>query len=110
MAILPYCDAVGSQPCSCFYSTFPNLLQFELSNDELTRQATSSNGTGPASCEELKNFGFTLDGFYMVRFKANIVKTIYCIFYHSEKDEYNPDSTTQSTLPPLSKTSFKVSF
>jgi len=98
MAILPYCDAVGSQPCSCFYSTFPNLLQFELSNDELTRQATSANGTGPGSCEELKNIGYTLDGFYMVRFKTNIIKSIYCIFNYAEKDENNPKTTNECDI------------
>jgi len=104
--ILPHCNAVGSQPCSCYYSSFPNVLQFELSNDEFTRQATSTNGTGPESCEELKNIGYTFDGFYMVRFKTNIVKTIYCIFNYPEKDEHNQESTNQSTLKQFSKILF----
>jgi len=100
---LPHCHAIGSQPCSCFYSNFTNDLQFELSNDELTRKAMSLNGTGPDSCDALKNIGYTLDGFYMVRFKANIVKSIYCMFNYTEKDEYNPETTTQSTSKPFSK-------
>jgi len=100
---LPLCNVVGSQPCSCYYSKFPNVLQFELSNDELTRQATMTNGTGPESCEELKKIGYTLDGFHVVRFKTNIVKAVYCKFNYTEIDEYNEESTTQSTLQLFSK-------
>jgi len=103
---LPHCNAVGSQPCSCYYSKVPNVLQFELSNDELTRQATMKNGTGPESCEELKNIGYTLDGFHMVRFKTNMVIAVYCKFNYTEIDENNEESTTQSTLKPSSKIYF----
>jgi len=101
--ISTYCNSVGSQPCSCFYSNVPNMLQFELSNDESTTEAMSENGSGPKSCEELKNIGYTLDGFHMVRFKTNIVKAVYCRFDYTETDEYNPESFTQSTLKPFSK-------
>ena len=58
---LPYCHDAGSQPCSCYFSNFSNILQFELSNDEVTRSASSENGTGPQNCDELKNIGHTLD-------------------------------------------------
>ena len=101
--ISTHCNSVGSQPCSCFYSNVPNMLQFELSNDESTTEAMSENGPGPKSCEELKNIGYTLDGFHIVLFKTNIVKAVYCKFDYTETDEYNPESFTQSTLKPFSK-------
>ena len=84
------------------------MLQFELSNDEITRKASSDYGTGPRSCEELKKIGYTFDGFYMVRNKTNIFKAVYCVFEYSETDEYVLDSTTQSTLKTTSKFPFKV--
>ena len=52
------CNNAGSQPCSCFYSTSPNILQFEISNDEITRNVMNENGTGPATCEELLHIGY----------------------------------------------------
>ena len=108
--LLPYCNVVGSQPCSCYYSNVPNVLQFELSNDDLTRQATMANGTGPESCEELKNIGYTLDGFHMVRFKTNVVKAVYCKFNYTELDAYNEESTKQSTTKQFGKSLLKVIF
>ena len=106
--VLPYCNMVGSQPCSCYYSKFVNVLQFELSNDEVTRQAASENGAGPKSCDDLKNIGYTFDGFYMVRFKTNVIKTVYCMFNYNEDDEYDQEITTQSTMKPTSRVSFKL--
>lgn len=70
------------------YSNFPDILQFQLSNDEGTRAASSENGIGPQNCEELKSIGHTLDGFYLVRFKTNIIQTVYCVF------------TEKTTQPP----------
>ena len=72
------CNNAGSQPCSCFYSTSPNILQFEISNDELTRNAMNENGTGPATCEELLHIGYIQDGFYMLRFNLKTIKIVYC--------------------------------
>jgi len=103
-----FCNSVGSQPCSCYHTKISNMLQFELSNDEVTRKASSEYGTGPKSCEELKKIGYTFDGFYMVRNKTNIFKAVYCVFEYSETDEYVLDSTTQSTLKTTSKFPFKV--
>ena len=98
-----YYNGVGSQACSCYQSKNANILQFELSNDEVTRQASSNNGAGPKSCEDLKDLGYTFDGFYMVKFKTNIIKTVYCVFHYREEDEYNPQGSPQSTLKPISK-------
>ena len=75
-----YCNGLGSQPCSCYYSNTPNILQFELSNDEITRKALSENGTGPASCSDLESIGYTFDGFYIVRSDAKTMKIIFCKF------------------------------
>jgi len=97
------CNDYGSQPCSCYYSNFPDVLQLELSNDEVTRFASKENGTGPEGCEDLKHIGHTLDGFYFVRFKTNIIKTVYCMFNYSEQDENKSavlSSAIQSTLKP----------
>ena len=104
--VLSHCnDVIGGQLCSCYYSKFPNILQFELSNGEVTRQASRDNGTGPQSCDELKKIGYTFDGFYMVRFKTNIIKTVYCMFNYSEEEDYRQESSSQSTLTPTSETS-----
>jgi len=105
---LPYCNVVGSQPCSCHYSKFSDIMQFELSNDEVTRSASSENGTGPQSCEELETIGYTFNGFYMVRFKSSIIKTVYCKFNRTKTERKSEETTTQSTLKPTSKLSLKV--
>lgn len=110
-SFLPNCDAFGSQPCSCYYSTSPDILQFELSNDQLTRQALSdNNGTGPKSCEELKNIGYSFDGFYVVRssFKTKKIKIVYCLFNYTEEKPSPPaaeNMVTQAALTPHSKSS-----
>jgi len=101
--VLPSCNAVGSQPCSCHYSNFPDIIQFELSNDEATLSASSENGTGPQNCEGLKNIGYTLDGFYLVRFKTNIIQTVYCVFNYSEQEENRPVTTTQPPSKPAAR-------
>ena len=59
-----FCDEVGSQPCSCYYSNQPNILQLELSSDPVTRTASSENGTGPANCEDLQHIGSSNPPFY----------------------------------------------
>lgn len=96
----PHCNRAGSQPCSCYYSSFPDFMQFELSNDQVTILESSEHGTGPQNCEELKNIGYTLDGFYMVRFKVNIIKMVYCMFNYIEQEEENQTSTIKPTLKP----------
>jgi len=97
---LPHCNRIGSRPCSCYYSSFPDILQFELGNDQVTILESSEHGTGPQNCEELKNIGYTLDGFYMVRFKVNIIKMVYCMFNYIEQEEENQMSTIKPTLKP----------
>lgn len=37
------CKGIGSQPCSCYYFNFSEILQFELSSDEITRNAVHVN-------------------------------------------------------------------
>jgi len=85
------------------YSNFPDILQFQLSNDEGTRAASSENGIGPQNCEELKSIGHTLDGFYLVRFKNNIIKTVYCMFNYSEQEENHSVTTTQLSSTPAAR-------
>ena len=63
-------------PCTCYYPDYPNVPQFELDTDEITNNASSLNGTGPESCEDLRSNGYNLAGFYMVRFKPKRVKAV----------------------------------
>jgi len=51
---------------------------FELDTDEAIKNASNLNGAGPATCEDLQSMNHKLPGFYMVRFKPNRVKPIYC--------------------------------
>lgn len=73
---LGVCKSVGSQPCSCYLSNFTETLQFELSNDEITRNAVHNNG--PSTCEELHQMGHNLDGFYFLRFNIRTIRTAFC--------------------------------
>jgi len=75
-----FCNGVGSQPCSCYYSKQRDIIQFELSTDEITRNASTERGTGPGNCKDLKKLGHTLEGFYLARFKDKIMKIIFCKF------------------------------
>jgi len=81
-----FCQGVGSQPCSCYYTNYPNILQYELGSDEITRNASSVNGSGPTSCNDLKNIGHFLDGFYMIRYGDKIIKIVFCRFNEKKKD------------------------
>jgi len=73
------CKGIGSQPCSCYYSKiFPETLQLELSDDEITRKAMHENGTGPSTCDELQQIGHNLNGFYFLRLNSKTIKTSYC--------------------------------
>jgi len=80
---LPFCHGLGSQPCSCYYSNSPNILQFELGNDEITRKALSEYG--PSSCKDLESIGYTFKGFYLVRFSDKIIKQVFCEFNQTAK-------------------------
>lgn len=94
-----YCNGLGSQPCSCYYSNSPNILQFELGNDEITRQALSGKSAGPASCKDLETIGYTFDGFYIVRFRVKAMKTVFCRFNRTSAKLEN-NNKTSSTLKP----------
>jgi len=101
-----YCNGLGSQPCSCYYSNSPNISQFELSSDETTRKALLDNG--PTSCEDLKIIGYTIKGFYMVRLNAKILKTIFCEFHEPSTKKDNPFPNT-TTMPSSTKAMKSVS-
>jgi len=73
-------DCRGYQPCTCYYPDHPNVTIFELGTDQTTINATAINGTGPGNCEDLKQLGYSLEGFHMVRFNSKTVKIIYCTF------------------------------
>ena len=91
-----YCNGLGSQPCSCYYSRGKDIMQFELGNDKITRQASSENGTGPASCKDLESIGHALDGYYIIRFNGKIMKTVFCELYRAsvEKERENQKIST----------------
>ena len=77
-AVYKFCNGLGSQPCSCYFTNVKDILQFELSSDEATRNASKEHGKGPGSCQDLEKLGYRLNGFYLVRFKEGIIKTIFC--------------------------------
>ena len=86
--VKPICNSVGSRPCSCYFSKSPVLtpaLQFEMGNDKITRNAMDENGTGPATCDDLQQIGYTLDGFYMLRLNFKAMKIVYCKLYEQIK-------------------------
>jgi len=82
------CNAgIGSKPCSCHRSDHSDMLQIELSTDEVTRHASSKTGPGPSSCKDLEIIGHTLEGFYMIRNNGKKMIIVYCTFYSKEKEE-----------------------
>ena len=46
------------------------------------KNAADVNGTGPETCKDLIDLGYTLEGLYMVRFNLNRIKRINCNFYN----------------------------
>lgn len=106
----PFCNGVGSQPCSCYSKNDPNVPQFELSTDEVTRNAVSKNGKSPANCENLKSLGHTLNGFYLVCLDSKMIKFVYCnynplISLQHKSSTKNPSTSTKNTA----KVTFKKS-
>jgi len=84
-------------------STLFSVLQFEISGDEITKFVVSGPvAVGPSSCQDLRMIGHSLDGFYTIRFNANVMKTIYCDFYGKITNKLKPTTTTTSTSTPTS--------
>ncbi len=81
-------------PCTCYHPDHPDVTKFELDTDETTQNASSLNGTGPASCKDLQFIGYRLSGFYLVRFKPNIIKAIYCGFNQEIQSLSNENEKT----------------
>jgi len=95
-----FCSSVGSQPCTCYYPDHKSIPQFELGNDELTKNASGLNGTGPGNCQDLKDLGYKLEGLYLVRFNSKRIKTIYCSFNNETiKNTKNQDRNQKVTYP-----------
>lgn len=91
-----FCRGVGSQPCTCYYPDHGDVTLFELSSDDVTKNATErANGTGPASCEDLRKIGHSLNGFYTIRFNLKRVKAIFCVFNNNKMIEkcFEPNFT-----------------
>ncbi len=100
------CKGVGSQPCSCFFSNSRDILQFEMSDDEITMSAIHKNGIGPETCEELNQMGYELDGFYMLRFNSTLIKTTYCRLNEMKirTNKGKKDKYELTTVEPLTST------
>ena len=88
------CRGFEDQPCTCYYPDHPNVTLFEVDSDDTTQNASSVNGTGPASCEDLQSSGFKTAGFYVVRFKPKRVKVLYCSFNQTIESLINERQST----------------
>jgi len=115
--VVPFCDGFGSRPCSCYYSNSRDILQFELGSDEITQDASTSNGIGPASCQDLVSIGYTLAGFYMIRLKTAVIRITFCDFNQmlkvvgSQVTTLGPKSTQKTKMvQTTSKANTKSSF
>ena len=107
-----FCRGAGSQPCTCYYPDHRDVTLFELSTDDVTKSATErANGTGPASCEDLGKMGYSLNGFYMIRFSPQRVKAAFCIFNNKmiENSLLSQVSPSKSSNKPL-KTAKKLKY
>lgn len=69
---------------------------FELSTDDVTINASKINGTGPSNCLDLQGIEYFLEGFYVVRFNEERIKTVYCNF-----NQTNENIKTDGTTSPL---------
>ena len=101
----PVCKGIGSQPCSCYFSRSSEIFQFELSDDEHTRNAIHENGTGPSTCEELQNYGHSLNGFYFLRHDTTTIKTAYCKLNETKrkpKKKIKPNNELSTSTKPTS--------
>ena len=89
------CGSFGRQPCTCYYPDHPDVAIFELSSDEIT--LSKANGNGPSNCTDLQAIGYSLKGFYMVRFNKKRIQTIYCDFNQSNANTNAEKATMAST-------------
>lgn len=104
-----FCYGVGSMPCSCYFSNYPNILQFELSTDALTKNVVNENDMGPKNCEELASLGHTLNGFYMVRHTPKTIKTVYCKFdFYFKQVNTEKNQESMATTNPSTSQKFKI--
>ena len=94
-----FCRDAESQPCTCYYPDHPDVIQFELGADQITKNACSVNGTEPSNCEDLQSIGHHLMGFYMVGFNPKRVKVIYCEFDQIKSEQL---SNNFATIPNTS--------
>jgi len=97
------CNGAGSQPCSCYYSKQKYVQQFELSTDQITREASSENGKGPSNCEDLQSIGHTIKGFYPVRSNRKKMKIVFCEFNKLTTANEENNSAKTTLLPATEK-------
>lgn len=105
------CKGIGSQPCSCYYSNSSEILQFELSSDEITKNAVHVNGTGPATCNDLQDIGHYLNGFYFIRVDSTTIKSTFCKFNEmttKTKHKENGECNTTIMEPSLNSVGNKA--
>jgi len=90
-----HCQNAGSQPCTCYYPDHAEVVHFEVSNDNITKNALiAGNGTGPTNCSDLKAIGYTLKGFYLVLLNnTKRVKPTYCDFNQINNNTYKIPAT-----------------
>jgi len=96
-------SCTGKQPCTCYYPDHPNVTIFELGTDATTQHASGINGTGPGNCIDLQELGYTLMGFYMVRFNSKRVKTIYCEFNETKQHKTKKSKRIERALKQQTK-------
>lgn len=72
---LRFCGGIASIPCTFLYSDYPDATSnYHVEN-------------GPKNCEDLKDFGHSLKGFYVVRFNSKRMKVIFCDFKQTSAAE-----------------------
>ena len=77
-----------------------------MSNDEITMSAMDKNGTGPVTCAELKELGYNLNGFFLLRVNTTTIKIVYCNLKElkrktKKKKNKNELSTISKSAPPI---------
>lgn len=73
------CGVVRNQPCSFYYSEYPDAPQLEGNDTSIEIK------TGPTGCEDLILIGHRLNGLCLVRIGALKVKITYCDLFIKQK-------------------------
>jgi len=93
---LKFCGGFGNKSCTFYYPDYPDAKTTSFNQISNNASIEDKSKETPKSCEDLKQNGYSLTGFYLVRLNSMKLKAMYCNFKKLSSE--NKLSKTDDTL------------